>query len=320
MIEELYGETIEKIVDNEQEEVFIVRNESGSGEIKVYSLFKGVKIIYNNLNLEYCRGSNTRLKGFMEINHCKFGRYECEFKKNKFEYISEGDLGIYLLDNKKYSKAEFPSRQYYGLSILINIDEIRGTSLFKEFGVDIISIYQKIEKNGLCKIVRANKQIEHIFYEVYTYNGENKLYYLKIKIIELFLFLSEIDYAMKSGKKHLTRLQVEKAKSVKAFIIRDITKHYKIDELSEIFNLSKTTIKSWFREVYGIGIYTYLKNYRLQEALRYLKETDYSILEIASIIGYSNPAKFSTAFKETYGYSPKEFKNIVQIRRNEVTR
>lgn len=313
MIEGLYGETIEKIIDNEKEKVFNIRNKSGSGEIRVYNLFHGVDIIYNNLNLEYCGGDNGKISNIMEINHCKFGRYECEFKKNRFEYISEGDLGIYLLESKKYSKAVFPNRQYYGLSILINIDEIRNMDLFKEFGIDIIRIYEKVKKNELCKIVRANEQIEHIFYEVYTYREKNKLYYLKIKIIELFLFLSEIDYSIESNKKHLTRFQVEKAKSVKEFIIKDITKHYKIEELAEIFNISKTTIKSWFREVYGVGIYTYLKNYRLQEALRYLKETNYSILEISNIIGYSNPAKFSTAFKETYGSSPKEFRNTIQM-------
>ncbi|UPA31780.1 AraC family transcriptional regulator [Terrisporobacter glycolicus] len=106
---------------------------------------------------------------------------------------------------------------------------------------------------------------------------------------------------------------MQKTKEIKEFIISDITKHYKIDELAKLFDLSQTTIKNWFKEVYGIGIYAYLKKYRLQESIRYLKERDYSILKISNIIGYSNPAKFSSAFKQEYGYSPKEFKKRVQM-------
>lgn len=136
---------------------------------------------------------------------------------------------------------------------------------------------------------------------------------MRIKVIELLLFLEQIDYSIKSNKKYLTKYQVQKTKDIKEFIIGDITKHYKIDELAQLFDLSQTTIKIWFKEVYGIGIYTYLKNYRLQESVKYLKESDYSILEISNIIGYSNPSKFSSAFKQEYGYSPKEFKKHIQM-------
>ncbi|RDY23464.1 AraC family transcriptional regulator [Romboutsia maritimum] len=313
MIEKLYGEIIETVIDNENEKILNIENDSGSGKIVVYKLFEGIKLLYNNLNLEYCSGSSIKFPNIIEINHCKYGRYECELKKNKFEYISEGDLGIYLLDNKKYSKAFFPNRQYCGISILIDIDKIKNFDLFKSFGVDIISIYEKVKKNDLCKIIRANEQLDHIFYEVYTSNEENKFYYMRIKIIELLLFLGEIDYSIKKNKKYLTKYQVQKTKDIKEFIISDITKHYKIEELAQLFNLSQTTIKNWFKEVYGIGIYTYLKNYRLQESVRYLKESDYSILEISNIIGYSNPSKFSSAFKQEYGYSPKEFKKHIQM-------
>ncbi|MCR8746650.1 helix-turn-helix domain-containing protein [Romboutsia lituseburensis] len=313
MIQKLYGEVIETVIDNENETVINIKNESGSGQIIVYKLFEGIHLIYNNLNLEYCSGSTIKFQNIIEINHCKFGRYECEFKKNKFEYISEGDLGIYLLDNKKYSKAFFPNRQYCGISILIDIDKIKDFDLFKSFGVDITKIYKKVKNSDLCKIIRANEQLNHIFYEVYTSNEENKFYYMRIKIIELLLFLGQIDYSTKSNKKYLTNYQVQKTKDIKNFIVSDITKHYKIDELAKLFNLSQTTIKKWFKEIYGIGIYTYLKNYRLQEAVRYLKESDYSMLEISNIIGYSNPSKFSCAFKQEYGYSPKEFKKHIQM-------
>ena len=38
--------------------------------------------------------------------------------------------------------------------------------------------------------------------------------------------------------------------------------------------------------------------------------------EIASKIGYENPNKFTSAFKEMYGSSPTEFRKSVRLDRN----
>ena len=41
-----------------------------------------------------------------------------------------------------------------------------------------------------------------------------------------------------------------------------------------------------------------------------------SVTEIASKIGYENPNKFTSAFKETYGSSPTEFRKSVRLDRS----
>lgn len=90
MIEKLYGEKTEIVKESENELVLNVKNKSGIGQIIVYNLFEGIQLIYNNLNLEYCSGSAIKFPNIIEINHCKFGRYECEFKKiNLNIYLKE---------------------------------------------------------------------------------------------------------------------------------------------------------------------------------------------------------------------------------------
>ena len=46
----------------------------------------------------------------------------------------------------------------------------------------------------------------------------------------------------------------------------------------------------------------------MQKACQLLKETDKSIIEIANEMGYDNPNKFSTAFKNIIGNTPSEYK------------
>ena len=51
------------------------------------------------------------------------------------------------------------------------------------------------------------------------------------------------------------------------------------------------------------------KEYKIQMAAQLLLTTQLSISEIAGKIGYSNPNKFSSAFRSIIGMSPREYRN-----------
>ena len=58
-------------------------------------------------------------------------------------------------------------------------------------------------------------------------------------------------------------------------------------------------------------IATYMKQYRMNQAIAYLKETDDSMAEIAAAVGYENQSKFTAAFKNVVGVLPTTYrKNI----------
>lgn len=105
-------------------------------------------------------------------------------------------------------------------------------------------------------------------------------------------------------------------KAVASYITEDLTAHHTIEQLSQKFEISTTALKKCFRGVYGTSVYSYLRTYRLQVAKKLLLETESSVTEIASKIGYENPNKFTSAFKETYGSSPTEFRKSVRLDRS----
>lgn len=75
--------------------------------------------------------------------------------------------------------------------------------------------------------------------------------------------------------------------------------HYKISKLV------KKQTNMTFKEL--------LQEKRLNKAKQLLNETDISVVEIISLVGYENLTYFYKIFKEKYGYTPKEFKNIKYI-------
>ncbi len=52
-------------------------------------------------------------------------------------------------------------------------------------------------------------------------------------------------------------------------------------------------------------VYAFVRNYRMQKAGALLKNTNKNIAEIALQVGYNNPSKFSSVFKDEFGVRQK---------------
>ena len=72
--------------------------------------------------------------------------------------------------------------------------------------------------------------------------------------------------------------------------------------------MSLTALKDCFKAVYGKPIHAFQREYKMQAATRLLVTTEMSVAEISGRLGYENPNKFSTAFKEVLGLSPSEYR------------
>ena len=71
---------------------------------------------------------------------------------------------------------------------------------------------------------------------------------------------------------------------------------------------ASTALKTAFKSVYGLPVFQCQKELRLQRAQQLLRETAQPVSAVAAEIGYSNPAKFSSAFKNRFGISPTEYR------------
>ena len=67
-------------------------------------------------------------------------------------------------------------------------------------------------------------------------------------------------------------------------------------------------LKNGFRELFGNGVYEYLRSERMQMARSLLNESNRSIKEIASMTGYRSVNSFIKAFKKLYGVTPGDFR------------
>ncbi|WP_300276292.1 helix-turn-helix domain-containing protein [Peptacetobacter sp.] len=283
-------------------------------QMSVFEVFSGIELIYNNfnspnVNVDKYITNKYITDNIMEISHCRKGRVECDLKDGTYLFLGEGDLGINMLNNHT-SKMNFPTNFYEGISINLYLDIIDKNIpyLLNDTNINIYNIKKKLCSNSSCFVIRATERIEHIFSELYNIPESIKGDYLKIKVLELLLFLSVLDPDKQEKKEHFSKFHVETIKAIHFKITENFSKRYTIDELSKEFCISPTTLKLYFKEVYGTNISSYLINYRMKKASEILRTTNNSISQVAYDVGYESQSKFAIKFKEIFGMTPLEYR------------
>jgi signal transduction histidine kinase/DNA-binding response OmpR family regulator len=84
---------------------------------------------------------------------------------------------------------------------------------------------------------------------------------------------------------------------------------FSVEDLAEKLNVSRVQLYRKVKAIIGINISDHINNVKLEKAAELLKSNTMNISEIAYSLGFSTPNYFSTAFKNKFGISPKEYKS-----------
>lgn len=84
---------------------------------------------------------------------------------------------------------------------------------------------------------------------------------------------------------------------------------FKIGELSDCMNMSRSSFYNKIKEITGHAPVDYVRNVRLNRALVLLMSRKYTVAEVADMTGFSDPKYFGIVFKKYYGGSPTKYIN-----------
>ena len=82
---------------------------------------------------------------------------------------------------------------------------------------------------------------------------------------------------------------------------------YNIDTLASDVGISRAQLHRKMKEMTGISSGKFLRNLRMEQAARLLREGKINISQVADKVGYMDQAHFSIAFKSHFGMSPSEY-------------
>ena len=102
----------------------------------------------------------------------------------------------------------------------------------------------------------------------------------------------------------------ERLKDVKQYIRDHINEPLNREVLADVAGFSVPHFHRIFTYHIGENISNYVRRVRLERAGRKLRMGAVDITEVALAAGYDSHAAFSKAFKQRYGLSPSEFRDL----------
>lgn len=100
----------------------------------------------------------------------------------------------------------------------------------------------------------------------------------------------------------------ETVRAVHDYLVEHLAERVTIEELSRMFHINPTTLKEAFKSEYGTSLAAHTKEHRMEKAAALLREGGLSISEIARMVGFESQSRFTSAFRETYGLLPSEYR------------
>ncbi len=153
--------------------------------------------------------------------------------------------------------------------------------------------------------VSAAAEIENEF--LHTLPG----YELKIKLLLFSMLLSLYRHfgfseSSDSPTAHSAELLSLLSEAVK-YMNLHFTEDLSLSDIAEHVHLSRSYFCSAFKKYNGISPFDYITIKRVEKAVEYIKTTNLSKLEIASLSGFSSPSNFYKAFSKITGKKPGDY-------------
>lgn len=118
------------------------------------------------------------------------------------------------------------------------------------------------------------------------------------------------DY-LEPGSEAASSLESTIFRAAQRLLLNDLAETPELSKLARAVGTNSRNLNDAFRKVTGVTALNYLREARMKEAGRLLRETALDVQTIATDLGYGNAANFSTAFRERFGMSPRQFRTAV---------
>ena len=141
-----------------------------------------------------------------------------------------------------------------------------------------------------------------------SYKGEVLQTYREIKALEFLLLLLSQDNESLTASTRLSRRNIDSIHQSRVIMEQGFDQHITISSMATQTGMNEFKLKAGFKQVYGMGMFEYLMQIRMQAARQLLLETDKPIKEIATLTGYATKQSFMHAFKKFFHDTPGSFR------------
>lgn len=263
---------------------------SGAAEVTVYigSIQEGSTNIYRSyrdaINLSEYKiftGSNSILDhNSFNLSNDEY-YYPMNVELNLISAISRGDKEKVSSILKNIHEENFVNRQLSPYIAKLLLNELAGTTLKITRGMDSDS-----PENPAAAVLKCST-VEEVFYTL-------QQIYLNV------------------CREHKSDIDFKKKDELKEYILLHYTDSaFSQSQMAYDLGVSQNYLSSQFKNYFGVNMNAYVNILRVERAAEYLKETNYSVQDIAIMCGFSNGDALARVFKKKYSVTPTDYRGGV---------
>ena len=190
-------------------------------------------------------------------------------------------------------------------------------------GVELIKyVMQQGESNVICVAVSGYSDFDYV-HDAFSYGAFD--YLLKPldpkKVEEVFRQIQKVLEEEKEKKESVIMPPVGKindqkmVEEIEKFIRKNLRGNNSILTICNTFGINQPYLSRIFKNCCNCTYNEFLTNIRIEEAKKMLETDDYLIGQIAEFTGFNGQFYFSRVFKNSTGYTPKEYRSKMQEER-----
>ena len=160
----------------------------------------------------------------------------------------------------------------------------------------------------------ASKEMQYIFSPDMKFKTWRKLW-IALAETERELGLSITQEQIDELKAHAEEINYEVAiaRETRNILCADLSQNHTARELAQRFQVAETSLKNYFRGVFGENLSTFLREVRMRRAAELLQSSELRVAEIAAQVGYENQSKFAAVFVRHFGCPPLEYRRRAHL-------
>lgn len=268
---------------------------------------KDVKLraIDNLYYLDYSTQKKNDFISFRTTMHCFIvlleGSKVIHFKDQDFA-VEENEVCFLTQNNYFMSERLAKNAQYK--SLVIYFDDRFIFEFLKKYKIEVTATTEK----DIVKVQSLNdkflKNSIDVLQEYVKQNLDENI--LKLKIEEIIL------HSLRTNKMaflaYLNAIKLSSGSRNKFILESNLDLIQNLDDMCKLVRMSPNQLRNYIKQEYKLSPKVWLDKKRLEQASMMLKNTDKTISQIASDIGYSTVSWFISQFKKHYSITPKEFR------------
>lgn len=294
--------------------VLEINGTQGRGRMRTFFASPGFSVASVCFELEVCpilvNSQNIRGR-WLTLDYCQEGRCEVAMPGESAIVVKPGDCCL-SVSKRLPDEYRYPLGLYRGIKLCFNeqVSAEPAFGLLAEEGPSLTTWAEQLNPAALFEgSGRLNALMESFGVLLDPFDAPA----CKLRFMEVLLRIGAMGLPTASRRSYYTKSQMHIARSTHKRLCANLGDDYDLQDIAHDFGISVTSLNNYFQGVYGAPAPTYVRERRMHEAVYLLERTDESVAAIAARVGYSNPSKFSAAFKRRFGVTPVEHRRRARM-------